>query len=323
MGSNAFAFSDMNGKKDSINNHIGKDKWTIVEIWESSCAACRMHMPEMVKFDGKLKNARLLGISLDGLRGIDDAEDFIAEYDVKFPTILTNYVEMNIWMEQSIGESLRGTPTFILFDPEGKLVAAQPGIVSVASLEKFITQNSTESTAQRNHQLSLKALIEDPNSPKILIQDPRTSTPGLGLLLWVKKVYGDQAADAWKKLAPRIVTVSKGWSEAYGLFLKDEAPLVLSYTTSPAYHIIAEGKNNFAAAKFSEGHYQQIEVAGMIATSKNKTLAKKFLVSSKVKLSRESFQPTNWMYPAALAKTELPEAFNTLIDPEPCVNFLK
>lgn len=142
IGSNAFAFTDLNGKKDSINNHIGKDKWTILEIWESSCGACRMHMPEMVKFDGKLKNARILGVTLDGQDGIDDAEDFIAEYDVKFPTIVTNYVEMNIWMEQSIGESLRGTPTFILFDPQGKLVAAQPGIVAVASLEKFITENS-------------------------------------------------------------------------------------------------------------------------------------------------------------------------------------
>ncbi len=148
LNSNAFAFSDMNGKEDSINNHIGKDKWTIVEIWESTCGACRMHMPEMVKFDGKLKNARILGITLDGLRGIEDAEDFIVEYDMKFPNIVTNYVEMNIWMEQNIGESLRGTPTFILFDPEGKLVAAQPGIVSTASLEKFITQNSTEETAQ-------------------------------------------------------------------------------------------------------------------------------------------------------------------------------
>ena len=151
-GSNAFAFSDMNGKKDSVNNHIGKDKWTIVEIWESNCVACRTHMPEMVEFDGKLKNARLLGISLDGLRGIEEAEDFIAEYDVKFPTILTNFVEMNIWMERSIGESLRGTPTFILFDPKGRLVAAQPGIVSVASLEKFITENSTEATAQTEPQ---------------------------------------------------------------------------------------------------------------------------------------------------------------------------
>ncbi len=142
LGSSAYAFTDLNGKKDSIMNHIGKDKWTIVEVWSSDCHACRMHMPEMVEFDGKLKNARLLGISLDGQNGIDDAEDFIAEFDVKFPTLITNPIEMSIWMEQSIGEALRGTPTFILFDPKGMLVAAQPGIVSVASLEKFIMDNT-------------------------------------------------------------------------------------------------------------------------------------------------------------------------------------
>jgi thiamine transport system substrate-binding protein len=173
----------------------------------------------------------------------------------------------------------------------------------------------------KNPPTSLKALIENPDSPKILIQDPRTSTPGLGLLLWVKKVYGDKAEEAWEKLAPRIVTVSKGWSEAYGLFLKDEAPLVLSYTTSPAYHMIAEEKNNFAAAKFSEGHYQQIEVAGMIAASKNKLLAKKFLSFIQGETFQKIIPTTNWMYPAALAKPELPEAFNTLIDPEPALIF--
>lgn len=142
ISTSASAFTDLDGKPDSINNHIGKGKWTILEVWASDCGACRMHMPEMVEFDGKLENARLLGVTLDGQRGIEDAEDFLAEFDVKFPTIVTNSIEMNIWMEQSIGESLRGTPTFILFDPEGKLVAAQPGIVAVSSLEKFITENS-------------------------------------------------------------------------------------------------------------------------------------------------------------------------------------
>lgn len=168
---------------------------------------------------------------------------------------------------------------------------------------------------------SLKELIEDKNSPKILIQDPRTSTPGLGLLLWVKKVYGDKAEEAWEKLAPRIVTVSKGWSEAYGLFLKGEAPLVLSYTTSPAYHIIAEKKDNYAAIKFSEGHYQQIEVAGIVAASKQKELAKKFLSF----MISEKFQTiipnNNWMFPAALAADKLPEAFKTLVDPSPTLLF--
>ncbi len=173
----------------------------------------------------------------------------------------------------------------------------------------------------QNPPKSLKDLVENKDAPKILIQDPRTSTPGLGLLLWIKKVYGDKATEAWTKLAPRIVTVSKGWSEAYGLFLKGEAPMVLSYTTSPAYHIVAEKKNNFAAAKFSEGHYQQVEVAGLVAASKQKELGKKFLSF----MLSEKFQtiiPTNnWMFPAALSPEKLPEAFKKLVDPSPALFF--
>ena len=99
-------------------------------------------MPEMVEFDGKLKNARVLGVSIDGLNGIEDAKDFIDEFGVKFPTIITNPVEMDIWMRQSIEEPLYGTPSFILFDPEGKLVAAQAGLLPTASIEKFIVNNS-------------------------------------------------------------------------------------------------------------------------------------------------------------------------------------
>lgn len=142
LSTSAYAFTDLNGKSDTINNHIGKDKWTIVEVWASDCHACRMHMPEMVEFDGKLKNARLLGVSVDGQGGIGDTKDFIAEYGIKFPTILTNPIQLNHWMEQSIGETLLGTPTFILFDPKGMLVAAQPGIVAIASLEQFIMENT-------------------------------------------------------------------------------------------------------------------------------------------------------------------------------------
>ena len=168
---------------------------------------------------------------------------------------------------------------------------------------------------------SLRQLVEDEQGPTILIQDPRTSTPGLGLLLWVKKVYGDQADDAWAKLSKRIVTVSKGWSEAYGLFLKGEADMVLSYTTSPAYHIIAEKDERFAAARFSEGHYQQIEVAGLVQSSKQKQLAREFLEF----MISEDFQriipTTNWMYPAALAKNSLPPEFGQLIDPSPALLF--
>lgn len=173
----------------------------------------------------------------------------------------------------------------------------------------------------KNPPTSLKQLVEDPAAPNILVQDPRTSTPGLGLLLWVKKVYGDEADAAWKKLSRRIVTVSKGWSEAYGLFLKGEAPMVLSYTTSPAYHIIAEQDQRFAAARFSEGHYQQTEVAGLVSVSKQPALGRQFLAFMLSAEFQNIIPTTNWMYPAALDRAELPEAFNGLIDPSPALLF--
>ncbi len=168
---------------------------------------------------------------------------------------------------------------------------------------------------------SLKELVENPDAPKILIQDPRTSTPGLGLLLWIKKVYGDESDKAWEKLSSRIVTVSKGWSEAYGLFLKGEAPMVLSYTTSPAYHIIAEQDERFSAAHFSEGHYQQIEVAGLLASSRQPELGRAFLEFMQSPTFQNIIPTTNWMYPAALDISKLPDAYKRLIDPSPALLF--
>ena len=168
---------------------------------------------------------------------------------------------------------------------------------------------------------SLRALVDDSDGPTLLIQDPRTSTPGLGLLLWMRKVFGDDAGEAWAKLAPRIVTVSKGWSEAYGLFLKGEADMVLSYTTSPAYHLIAEQDASYAAARFTEGHYQQIEVAGMLAGSDNKALAREFLRFMIGPEFQRIIPTTNWMYPAALPTSELPAGFADLVDPSPALLF--
>ena len=160
-----------------------------------------------------------------------------------------------------------------------------------------------------NPPTSLRALVNQPQGPRIIIQDPRTSTPGLGLLLWVRKIFGDNDMSAWAALSPRIVTVTKGWSEAYGLFLEGEAPMVLSYTTSPAYHRHVEQTDQYRVAMFEEGHYQQVEVAARLAHSAQPELAKdflQFLLSDEV----QAILPTsNWMLPAVHTEQALPEAF--------------
>ncbi len=151
---------------------------------------------------------------------------------------------------------------------------------------------------------------------RIVIQDPRSSTPGLGLLMWVKAAYGDRSAEIWQGLADNIVTVTPGWSEAYGLFLEGEADMVLSYTTSPAYHLIAEDDATKAAAAFREGHYVQIEVAGKLASTDQPNLADQFLAFIGTDAFQSAIPTTNWMYPAVMPAAGLPEGFDTLIRPD-------
>ncbi|PVD41082.1 thiamine ABC transporter substrate binding subunit [Serratia liquefaciens] len=171
----------------------------------------------------------------------------------------------------------------------------------------------------KNPPKSLHELVESSQNWKVIYEDPRTSTPGLGLLLWMQKVYGDQAPAAWQKLAKKTVTVTKGWSEAYGLFLKGEGDLVLSYTTSPAYHLIEEKKDSYAAADFSEGHYLQVEVAGKLKASKQPELAERFMQFMVSPAFQNAIPTGNWMYP--VIKTSLPAGFDQMTVPQTALQY--
>lgn len=172
-----------------------------------------------------------------------------------------------------------------------------------------------DSQTMKQPPTSLDELVNGDAAQKIVLEDPRSSTPGLGFLLWMKSVYGDKAGEAWAKLRPRILTTAPGWSEAYALFTKGEAPMVLSYTTSPAYHVIAENTDRYKAAEFAEGHYLQIEVAGLIDASPGRALAEKFLRFMMEPGFQDHIPTNNWMFPAGLTSAPLPAAFDTLVKP--------
>ncbi len=158
---------------------------------------------------------------------------------------------------------------------------------------------------------SMDELINSTNA-RIVIQDPRTSTPGLGLLTWMKALYGDKAGDEWKKLNKKIISVTKGWTDAYyNFFMAGEADIVLSYTTSPAAHIMFEERYDILATTFEEGNYITIEFAGILNNSQNKDLANKFLNFMLSKEFQSVIPSTNIMYPVTNIK-DLPEAFDKL-----------
>lgn len=163
---------------------------------------------------------------------------------------------------------------------------------------------------------SFDALLNAPDDLRIVIQDPRSSISGLALVLWVQAVYGEGAEAAWAKLAPKIITVTKGWSESYGLFTDGEADVVLSYTTSPAYHIIAEGDLTKSAAIFEEGHYFMVETAAKLAGTNQPDLADQFMAFILTEEFQSMIPTTNWSFPAALSTDKWPEGFQELPMPD-------
>ncbi|MDR2398085.1 MAG: thiamine ABC transporter substrate-binding protein [Spirochaetaceae bacterium] len=154
---------------------------------------------------------------------------------------------------------------------------------------------------------SLEDLTAEAYEHKLILMDPRTSSPGLGFLAWTMDVYGADWKAYWRRLAPSILTIADGWSSGYGLFTAGEAPLVLSYTTSPGYHLEYEGSERYQAALFTQGHPLQIEVAGLLAAGTHKEEGKKFLDFMLSSSFQQLIPLTNWMYP--VMDIPLPDSF--------------
>lgn len=173
-----------------------------------------------------------------------------------------------------------------------------------------------DETRLENPPASFAELLDAPDDLKIVIQDPRASISGLALLLWVKAIYGEDSPEAWAKLAPKVLTVTRGWSEAYGMFTEGEADMVLSFTTSPAYHIEEEGDTAKHAAIFPEGHYFLTELAAQVASTGQPELAQDFMDW----ILTPDFQGTvplaNWSMPSKLPDQDWPQVMRDLPRPE-------
>ncbi|OGQ33862.1 MAG: thiamine ABC transporter substrate binding subunit [Deltaproteobacteria bacterium RIFCSPHIGHO2_12_FULL_43_9] len=196
-------------------------------------------------------------------------------------------------------------PEEIWFDPSNRLIPFDYGYFSVVY----------DSEKLRTPPKHFTDLTSAEYKRRLIVEDPRSSTPGLGFLLWSIKLLENRHEDFWQKLKANILTVTPGWDSAYAMFKKGEAPMVISYTTSPAYHIINENTDRYKAAIFPEGHYIQIEVAGIVKYTKNKNLAQSFIDYMLSPQFQKEIPTKNYMYPAN-KDVELPEAFKSLPKPK-------
>ena len=173
---------------------------------------------------------------------------------------------------------------------------------------------------------SLQDLLKPEWKRNLILEDPRTSTPGLALLRYSIAVYQEKVWEFWTKLRPQWLTLAQGWDAAYGIFLKGEAPLVWSYTTSQAYHDehpepgVTPGR--YQAIHFTEGQPSQIEGAILVKgaftgkTGEHQLVcARKFLEFLLTPAVQARIPLKNWMSPVIIG-TPLPPSFKRLPVPK-------
>lgn len=91
--------------------------------------------------------------------------------------------------------------------------------------------------------------------------------------------------------------------------------MVLSYTTSPAYHVEYEQTERYRALLFAEGNYRQIEGMGILKGAAHPQLARRFIDFILTEDFQEEIPLTNWMYPVDPTITT-PESFSYAPKPE-------
>lgn len=170
---------------------------------------------------------------------------------------------------------------------------------------------------QFNEPISLADLATDTYKDKIILEQPGLSSTGTQLLLWTNAALGDAGADKFWRAMPNVaLTVTPDWSSAYyDLFLKGEAPIVLSYLTSPAYHIDQEASYRYKTIPIKEGYVRQVEGIAVVNGTEQADLARAFEDYILTDLVQNQIPSTQWVFPVLGNSDQWPAAYKEITTP--------
>jgi len=134
----------IDGTPVTTESDVGNGKWNLVMIWATDCHVCAVMKPKISAFHDSHKDidAEVFGIALDGRKNLDAVKQYMLEHQVTFPTYVGEIDLIAANYQINSQTPLRGTPTYLLFNPIGELMAIDFGMLDVAAIERFIGRNS-------------------------------------------------------------------------------------------------------------------------------------------------------------------------------------
>jgi thiol-disulfide isomerase/thioredoxin len=130
-----FTFKDVQGKPQNLADYRGK--WVLVNFWATWCAPCQEETPDLIALHNAHKNTDLvvIGVALDSTRAA--VAEFVKKYGITYPIVYSSYTAV----ETEVG-TVEALPTTYVYDPTGKQVIFQEGVVSRADVEAYLALKS-------------------------------------------------------------------------------------------------------------------------------------------------------------------------------------
>ena len=125
-----------------LSEYIDQGKWTMVNVWSTSCPYCRMEIPDLQDFHDahKDKDATVLGIAIDfpsfGYPRPETVKAYALDYFVEFPSLLSDAKQVF----EITGEQVTMIPITFFYNPDGELVGRWEGTITQKELEKVLAE---------------------------------------------------------------------------------------------------------------------------------------------------------------------------------------
>jgi thiol-disulfide isomerase/thioredoxin len=118
-----FSWKDANGQTGSLRDHKGKV--VLVNFWATWCVPCRKEIPELLEINNELYGDEFLMIGVS----VDQGQDIMTKVNMFIDQQKIDY--LNILDDGRLVKqfgSIRGIPTTILIDKEGKVAEVLLGV---------------------------------------------------------------------------------------------------------------------------------------------------------------------------------------------------
>jgi thiol-disulfide isomerase/thioredoxin len=130
VAASEFLFRDMQGSVQRLSDYKGK--WVLVNFWATWCPPCLEEIPDLVEMHNarKDKDFVVIGVAMSSSR--DSVIEFTRQMEISYPVVLGNDR-----IAAQIGR-VDALPTSYLYDPSGKLVSYQSGMLTRDAIESYI-----------------------------------------------------------------------------------------------------------------------------------------------------------------------------------------